>query len=426
MSNRLYSFLEKYKILNEYQYGFRKNRSTTLAIYKYVQQALNYLNEGYYSVGILLDMTKAYDRVQHKTLLQELYQCGIRGKAHEWIASYLSNRLQYVQIQNINNRTGEIVEYRSDPITVNSSIPQGSVLGCILFLIYINNLPKLINIPCVLFADDVSLLYRFKDANKSEVELKQLFIKIKDWLEKQNLLINYTKTKLIEFRPHQKSPLNVQLNIDGTPIENVSSCTLLGLEIDSHLNWKNHIERIKAKLSRFTYALFNLKLNTDKKTAITAYYAYAHSWLSYGIILWGNSTSVDDIFILQKKCIRIIMNIDIMDTCRPHFKKLEILTVTSLYILEICKFVKNNPDIFDASLYNRLHTPRIHNKNKYKLPSSRMAMFNASPYYSAIKIFNNLPTELRMEKNTKIFLKKLKIMLIEKCYYNLGEYFNND
>lgn len=425
MTNRLNSFLEKYKILGDHQYGFRKNRSTILAVYNYVQQVLNYLNDKKYAVGILLDMTKAYDRVQHEILLSKLYDYGIRGKAHEWIKSYLKDRKQYVQITHQNSLTGEVKDYRSEPIIVNNSIPQGSVIGCVLFLTYINDLPNIINTPTVLFADDVSLLFKFDNLQRFQVEAKQIFKKINEWLDTHNLLINYSKTSLLEFRPHQKSPLNVELEIDNTYIEKTNSCSLLGLEIDSHLSWKPHVEKIKNKLSRFSYALLQLKLSTDKKTALAAYYAYAHSWISYGIILWGNSTDANDIFILQKKCVRIIANIGGMDTCRPHFSKMNILTLTSIYILEMCKFIKRNPNIFDASLCSRLYDSRANNKNKYKLPNSRLHLHSTSPYVTALKIHNNLPNDLRMEENSDAFMKKIKKILQKKCYYTLTEYFND-
>jgi hypothetical protein len=255
--------------------------------------------------------------------------------------------------------------------------------------------------------------------------LKTNFIKILAWLEEHNLTINYSKTKIIEFRPHQKPPLNIELAMNDIHLEKVSNCTLLGLEIDSHLKWKNHVEKIKSKLSRFTYALFELKLNTDQKTAITAYYAYAHSWLSYGIILWGNSTSMNELFLLQKRCIRIIINIGNMETCKPHFIKLNILTLPALYIFEICKFLRKNITIFEKSIPSNLRVPRQINQNKYKTPHSRLALHQSSPYCAAIKIYNNLPLELRIENNIKIFIKKLKLLLIKKCYYNLNEYYND-
>lgn len=297
-------------------------------------------------------------------------------------------------------------------------------MGCILFLVYINDLPKNIDTPCVLFADDVSLLFKYEHSADFKETLKQSIGKVTDWLSDHNLIVNYSKTKLIEFIPYQKTPLNVELSINNSTLEKVNTCTLLGIEIDSHLNWKIHTEKVKSKLSRFTYALYHLKLSTDKKTALAAYYAYAHAWLTYGLILWGNSTDINDVFILQKKCIRILVNIDNMDSCRPHFAQLGILTLTCMYILDMCKFVRKNQDLFKIKKKSK-YTPRTNNQNKFAIPGSRVAMHGSSPYVSAIKIFNNLPNELRGEQNTNKFNKKLKELLSIKTYYNLSEFYND-
>lgn len=425
MSNRLYSFFEKYNVLDSNQYGFRKDRSTTLAVYKFIQQALAYINEKKYAVGILLDMTKAYDRVRFDILLSKLHNAGVRGIAYNWLSSYLKDRLQYVQVNYHDPTINEINSYLSEPKTINGSIPQGSVLGCLLFLIYINDLPKAIDTKCVLFADDVSLLFKFENSDAFRNSIKDTFARVIDWLNEHNLMVNYSKTKLIEFIPYQKSSLDVQLKLNNVTIKKVNTCTLLGLDIDSNLNWKNHIEKIKSKLSRFAYALYELKLSTDQKTAISAYYAYANSWLTYGLILWGNSTNANELFIIQKKLIRILVNITRTDTCRPHFIKLKILTLTSMYILELCKFIHKNPVIFENAKECRLYAPRTNQENRLALPKIRIQMYKESPYVSAIRIFNKLPNALRKEKNTKTFVLKVKDMLIKKCYYNLEEYFND-
>lgn len=146
-------------------------------------------------------MTKAYDKVSHKILLTKLYDIGIRGKAHGWFKSYLNNRKQYVEIEYYNNETREIGTMKSGTRCTNWSIPQGSVTGCILFIIYINELPNIINSPCILFADDVSLIFKCDNDNESINNIIQSFETVKNWLLSHNLEINLKKTKLIQFRP---------------------------------------------------------------------------------------------------------------------------------------------------------------------------------------------------------------------------------
>ncbi|KAF9806627.1 hypothetical protein SFRURICE_012164 [Spodoptera frugiperda] len=195
-----------------------KNKNT---VYKYIQEALNVINNKHYAVGILLDMTKAYDRVQFDILLHKLHGIGVRGKAHDWFVSYLKSREQLVEVE----------------------------------------------------------------------------------------------------------------------LETVNEFTLLGLTIDTNINWKSHILKLKSKISKFSYALYEIKKTTDLKTALTMYYAYAHAWFTYGIILWGNSTDA-------QKLIRIITNIEQTDSCKPHFTRHKILTLVNIYILELCKLVRKYPDFY--------------------------------------------------------------------------------
>lgn len=422
MTQRLYSFCEKHGILDESQNGFRKNRSTTLAVYKYIQEVLNLINIRKYGVGILLDMSKAYDRVNHKILLNKLYGIGIRGTAHAWFTSYLTNRVQYTVIEYHNHNTGEISNTKSNLLKVKKSIPQGSVLGCILFLIYINDLPKNLNIPCVLFADDISLVLPCCDGLNLNNTLSCVLNSVNSWLIDHNLEINFSKTKLIQFRPHQKAPLKINYSIQNTQINCVENVRLLGLIIDTHLNWKSHILNISNKLARFTYALNELKKSTDLNTAKSTYYAYAHSCLQYGILLWGNSVDVHKLFILQKKCIRILAHIDSRESCRNYFKQFNILTLTSMYILDCCKFVKKYDNLFEKLKDVSKFTPRY--PHKIVLPNSNMAMYGSGPYSMCIKIFNKLPEEIQAEDSFPTFTNKLKSYLLSKCYYSLKEYLN--
>lgn len=424
MCNRIYSFCEKYQIFNECQNGFRKNKSTTLAVYKYIQEALNAINNKQYAIGILIDMTKAYDKVQFKILLEKLYGIGIRGIAHKWLASYLSDRQQLVEIEYHNKATNEIEKVHSNMITINASIPQGSVLGCLLFLIYINDLPKTIKEPCVLFADDISLLVSCKSNEHLNDNLHLTLTYTVDWMTEHNLEVNFSKTKIIPFHPYQKPQININFMFQGLQLDVVNESKLLGLTLDTHINWKSHIKNIRAKLAKFSYALCEVKKTTDLATALSMYYAYAFSCLSYGVILWGNSTDAPTLLTQQKRLIRILANIKQIDSCKPHFQSLKILTLPSIYILEICKFVRK---------HNENYTTREHLKNKFtlrhkdrlNLPTSKLAIHSSSPLVMSIKIYNKLPEPIRNEKRYGPFVKKLKQFLINKSYYSVKEYFDD-
>lgn len=427
MCSRVYTYCEKYKLLDEAQCGFRKNHTTTLAVYKYIDKILGILEKKDYAVGLLLDMSKAYDKVQHDILLKKLRDIGIRGLAHKWFESYLQNRLQCVEIESFNYSTGYIQKTRSDIHQVTSSIPQGSVTGSLLFLIYINDLPQhvntnIINTQCVLFADDISLLMPSGSSNDAIEQIQNTLANVSNWMVNHSLEINYTKTKIMSFRPHQKPALNIQATFNNIALEQVETFSLLGVNIDTHLNFKHHIQKIKSKLSSFTYALRELKTTTDLPSALAAYYAFIHSHLSFSIILWGNSTDAQHLFILQKKCVRILVNIKKRESCKPHFKNLKILTMPSIYILEMCKFVRKYP-----YFYNNLDDlPRRYalrpGRNKIIKPRSQLKMHSNGPHIMSIKIYNKLPIEVKNIQKDSLFAKTLKSYLIDKTYYDIKEY----
>lgn len=422
MSKRLYSFCEKFHIFDDSQYGFRKNRSTDLAIYKFTQKILNIINEKKYAIGILLDMSKAYDRISHNILLKKLHNIGIRGVTHRWFRTYLQNREQYTQIETINKETGDVQKIMSNKVQIKNSIPQGSVLACILFIIYINDLPKILKDQCVLFADDISIVFPCCNVNYVNDNLDIILNKVNVWLDQHQLQLNLEKTKIIQFKPYQKKTLQIMYYHKNILLDSVQSAKLLGIELDSGMTWKAHIQKLNAKLSTFIYALCQIKRTTDLATCLTIYYAYAHSWLKYGVILWGNSSSIAEIFTLQKRCLRIIANIKPTDSCRPHFIKFKILTLVSMYILEACKFVRKN-----SHLYSPLTGVKRNNRNEHKLrlPTSKLQIFTSGPHCMAIKMYNKIPNEIKRIEKPHNFNKQLKQYLELKCYYNLQEFFDD-
>lgn len=158
-----------------------------------------------------------------------------------------------------------------------------------------------------------------------------------------------------------------------------------------------------------------------RTTALSAYYAYAHSRLSYGIIMWGNSTDTPSLFIQQKKLIRILTNIEQTDSCKPYFQKHKILTLPCIYILEICKFVRRYSTFFTKR--GDRHTNRsLRHKNMLMLPTSNMTLHSNSPYVMCIKIYNKLPNKIKDEPSYTKFLNTLKQILINKAYYTISEY----
>ncbi|CAK1588936.1 unnamed protein product [Parnassius mnemosyne] len=213
-------------------------------------------------------------------------------------------------------------------------LPQGSILGPLLFLVYVNDLPNVTDNRCVMFADDATIFIPDTQMNFENNINKSLNIAV-EWLNKFNLNVNLTKTKIIQFINNKTKSLNLNIADKDTQIETVDNINFLGVTIDCHLNWKSHIEKINKKISSYSYALSILAETTSVDVSRAAYFGQVYPLLVYGIIFWGNSTNVQSTFILQKRCLRIIYNMYSDETLRNVFKEKGYLTLTNIYILEI-------------------------------------------------------------------------------------------
>lgn len=227
------------------------------------------------------------------------------------------------------------------------------------------------------------------------------------------------------FHPYQKMPLNISCSYNNTPLEVVDTFKLLGIVIDKHINWKPHIKNIRSKICKFVYALREIKKTTDLKTAIVTYYAYAFNWLSYGVLLWGNSTEAQSLFILQKKLIRILANIKQTVSCKPHFREYSILTLPCIYILEACKFVRKYPEFY-TKRGKVLKNYSIRFRNKLMLPPSKLKLHSSGALVMSIKIYNKLSEQMREEEKDTVFINNLKKLLIQKAYYSVKEYLEDE
>lgn len=422
MSDKIYTFLTKYNLLNSEQFGFRKNSNTTLACLKLNKSIIEALNAKFAIIGIFLDMTKAFDLVCHETLIRKLERYGLRGPVLQWIASYLGHRQQCVEI------TQTYKEHRS---TFRSAfkqqkpfgVPQGSILGPLLFLTYINDLPNNIDHQCILYADDTTILIKCKDKSILESETNNTLSKTIEWLELNNLSVNMEKTKYIQFLTYNSYPFNLQISHKMQIIKKAEDISFLGLIFDEYSNWKAHIDRLCDKLDRFTYVLKRLSRNSSIKTALLAYHGHVASLLRYGIVLWGNSVNAEKVFIRQKACLRSICGANMMDSCRPLFKCHGILPLPSLYILEICLLLKKYPGLFNTSNEN-LVNPNMkgRRRNKIPLPQARISLFTKSAYYMAIKIYNKLPETIKSTPHLPPFKRKLYDLLLNKMYYKINDY----
>ena len=347
MYSRLYNFLTENNVFYELQFGFRAKHSTNHALIDIVEKIRHALDNKEYVCGIFVDLQKAFDTVNHSILLHKLSSYGVRGTAHDWIKSYLSNRSQFVSI----------LGYESKTLPQPHGVPQGSVLGPLLFLIYLNDLNKAIKHSRVYhFADDTNLLNVSSSPKQMQkrinLDLKQLY----HWLLANKISLNCSKTELIIFQRPGGDPHNFKYKIkmNGHKLHPCDFIKYLGVYLDSTLSGKYHCQTLQPKLNRACGMLSKARHYVPEKELISLYYAIFSSHMNYGCQIWGQNMHPQfaKIITLQKRAMRIIKFADSEAHSDPLFKEMNVLRIQDLIKLQNCLFVhdflnKKLPVCFD-------------------------------------------------------------------------------
>ena len=339
--NRLSHFLESNNLLTPNQYGFRKEHSTIHPLMQFMNNLTRATNLKQYSVAIFCDLRKAFDTVDHKILISKLSAIGVRGVALNWFIDYLKNRKQFVYIDGVASPLMDII----------LGVPQGSILGPLLFIIYINELPLYTSLLNYLFADDTTLQYSHENLNDLISLVNSEFKKVTDFFKSHRLALHPQKTNfmIFNFKGGQFPQIFINNNIGDshdpallTPITCVNSLEkpvvkFLGVLIDPSLTFKFHITNVVSKLSRALFFLRKAKNFLNYKALKFIYYSLFHSHLIYAIQIYSstNPNLLKQIFIKQKGAIRILSNAKYNDHTEPLFKKQKILPFPQL-----CEFFR--------------------------------------------------------------------------------------
>ena len=292
---KVYTFLDNTNQIYASQYGFRSGHSGENAISELVSVVLKGFQSNKYTIWVFLDLSKAFDTLEHTILLKKLHYYGIRGTAHDWFRSYLSNRKMRVKCLVSSTGTTEFSEYAD----ITHGTPQGSCLGPLIYLIFTNDLAKnVIHCNTIMFADDTTLYKTHNNLRFLKWNLEQEFSTLLDWFRANKLTLNVDKTACILF---QKSGSTKELDLDlgGTIIPAASTAKFLGMWLDRHLNWSTHLNKLYTKLKR-NKALLRLGRNyMNEQTRKLVYYAHVNSHIQYGLLLWGNNINKDQLNKLQ-------------------------------------------------------------------------------------------------------------------------------
>lgn len=344
-NHQLLNYLERNNILSPNQFGFRQSRSTEQAVDLLVSEIVDCLDRGEKCLAIFLDLAKAFDTVSIPILLSKLEGLGIRGLALEWFGSYLLNRKQCVRVG----------EHISDFSNVDCGVPQGSVLGPTLFLIYINGLCnlKLANATTISFADDTAILIRGKDWSEAQSVAESNLSLVVEWLDTNLLSLNVQKTKYLCFSINAKGQpddiFGIKVGHQNDPtsnysfdnrlrfIERSSTIRYLGVILDVHLTWRQHIESLKSRVRKLMFVFRTLRNITYPELLRTVYFALCETLLGYCNSVWGGAAKTHLISLerAQRSLLKVIFRKPSRFSTKELYKVSNVLTVRQLFLRKV-------------------------------------------------------------------------------------------
>ena len=419
--SRVYDFMEQTNQMYPSQYGFRKKHSCETAISELVAEIVKNMDEKKYTLGIFLDLSKAFDTLSHDVLLKKLERYRIRGYPLLWFESYLRDRKLRTKCNTVNG-----LKY-SDYYDVEYGTPQGSCLGPLLFLIFNNDLHlHLTLLKCILFADDTTLFKGHKNIRYLKWCVENEMTEVEDWFRANGLTLNLNKTECVLFGTTNllRQDTIKEIKLGDLLVKVCDKVKFLGMWLDKELKFLYHTGQLVLKLKRNQHMLrlSHNTLNEHSKRMI--YSAHIQSHIQYGLAVWGpicNKENLEKIRALQ------IANAKLINK-HKSMKDLKVLTIDQLLVLELCKISKRFLD-------HELPEPIMRNMNtnatrdslvknhpygtRYKhipnVPKANTAHYQKSYLVKSWQELSKLPIYLKEIKNLKLFKKKVKQYLLTQC-----------
>ena len=394
--NRLIEFIDKHTILSELQFGFQKNKSTEQAVSAILSTLNDAKNRKMSSYCVFLDFAKAFDTVNHSILLGKLQHYGIDGIPLSLFDSYLKNRKQQVEIN------GTL----SDPGIIKHGVPQGSVLGPLLFLLYINDISESSKVlKFFLFADDTTVYYADKFNENTENLLNTELSKVSNWLAANKLSLNVKKSNFLHFHHGKTKKPTINLKLNEVSVDEKKVTKYLGTFIDDKLTWKTHIEHVRAKMSKGTGMISKIRYYVNKTCLLNLFYSFVQSHANYNLLNWSctNNSFLKPIELKFKTAVRLVTFKGKYEHTKPLFSELEVLPFEDLirykqgnFLWKICHGFTKPPisNIFTKNAYNNL---------RFNIPNPESNNAKNQLVYLCAKYWNSLPKQLRNASTMNAF-----------------------
>ena len=424
VARQIIGFLNFHNLLYKHQYGFRANHNCSHPVLHFSNKIYNALNQkpSLSTLSVFIDLKKAFDTVDHKILLQKMDHYGIRGISNTWFQNYLTDREQFVSVHGVN----------SDTVKMICGVPQGSVLGPLLFLLFINDLPNATEFLTLLFADDTTFQVSGLDLNSLFTSANAELEKASTWFRVNKLTLNVDKTKFMVFseKDINLNALGLKLRIGATEIEQIgSNCKekyfrFVGHVLDDKMSWQGHVQHICKKLSSANFAINSTKHFMPLKIRRSLYYTMFDAHLNFGNLLWGCASNkiIKKIETLQKKCIRNVCLAKYTSHTQPLFKCMSILNFKDKITFLRSTFMnqyrnKQLPESFlnmftDIICTDQLQT-RHNDYNFQNLPAVKRTL-ESFPIKCLIKTWNSLSIDVKSTADKIEFEDNLKQELLSR------------